>query len=176
MIFIGIGKNYVDKIEDKPVDIGAPTIFTKPENSALLNNQDLVLPTMSDKVEYELELAFRIGKEAKNVAEDKAWDYVDAVTLAIDFTAKDLLATSREKKGPWALAKGFDGATPLSEFQPISNFADRSQINFSLDFNGERLQTGDSRLMITSVPAMIAYVSHLVGKLEGELLMDFKIV
>lgn len=171
MIFIGIGKNYVGSKEELPTEAIIPTIFTKPENSALLNNDTLHLPAISEKVEYELELAFRIGKAGKNVDAASAWDHIDAVTLSIDFTAKDVLATSREKKGPWALAKGFDGATPLSAFQPISQFPDPSHINFSLDLNGERVQTGDSRLMVTTLPQMIAYVTQFITLRPGDVLL-----
>lgn len=203
MIFIGIGKNYVDQLADKPELLPNPTIFTKPEHSALHNNQDFKYPSISEQVEYELELAFRIGLEGKQITKSQAWNHIDAVTLAIDFTAKDVLSTSREKKGPWALAKGFDGATPLSAFQPISNFSDPSHIHFSLSLNGNTVQKGDSRLMIHSVPDIVSYVSQyitlkpgdvlltgtpahgkgfvkqgdrLVGHLQDELIMDFSII
>ncbi|MEQ8556370.1 MAG: fumarylacetoacetate hydrolase family protein [Cyclobacteriaceae bacterium] len=117
-------------------------IFTKPESSVLTGNAPFEIPKAITNVAYEVELAFRVHKKGKLIAKESAMDYVDAVALAIDFTAKDLLNQIRETKGPWAVAKGFDGATPLSGFVPLSEIRDINSINFTLDINGERMQNG----------------------------------
>ncbi|WP_262489640.1 fumarylacetoacetate hydrolase family protein [Jejuia pallidilutea] len=121
----------------------------------------------------------------------------------MDYTAKDVLAKSRENKGPWALAKGFDGASPISSFKPITAFSDLNDINFDLKINGKQKQIGHTALMIYSFAEIIAYVStfmtlnegdliftgtpasgtgliykgdHLQASIEGELLLDFKMI
>lgn len=171
MKIIGIGMNYVNDKADLPVDKGTPIIFTKPESSLLKTNEDLELPAVSNEVWYEIEIAFRIGKACKNVSKDDALSYVDALALANDLTAKDILATSRDKREPWALAKGFDGATPLGEFRPVSEFEDVTNINFSLEINGELKQDGNTSLMIFSLAETIAYVSKFMTLEEGDIIL-----
>lgn len=202
MIIIGIGKNYVNSQEELPNPRPEPVIFTKPETSLLINNQPFEIPAISNQIAYEVELAFRVCKAGKNIKKEEAHGFVDAIAVAIDFTAKDVLNKSRENKGPWALAKGFDGATPISGFKKLDEMTDMANINFALDINGERVQTGNSSLMINPLAEFIEYVSKymtlnpgdilltgtpahgvgnvqsgdkLVASLEGEVLLDFEI-
>ncbi|WP_109830384.1 fumarylacetoacetate hydrolase family protein [Reichenbachiella versicolor] len=203
MKIVGIGKNYVNDLADKPTDKGTPIIFTKPESTLLKTNEGLKLPSISDEVWYEIEIAFRIGEKCKDVNASEAFKYIDALALANDLTAKDVLSASREKKGPWALAKGFDGATPMGEFIPVSNFEDVMNINFSLEINGEEKQNGNTSLMIFTLAEVIEYVSsfmtlepgdviltgtpahgvstlksgdHLIGKIEGKVELETRVL
>lgn len=173
MKIIGIGKNYVNDLSDMPKGEVVPLIFTKPDSSLLENDEDLELPAFSNNVWYEVELAFRIGKVCKNTTEAGALSYVDALALSNDLTAKDVLKQSREpNKGPWALAKGFDGATPISKFLPIADFPDVTNINFKLQVNGEDRQIGNSSLMITSLEKLISYVSGIMTLNPGDILLS----
>ena len=173
MKIIAIGKNYVNDLSELPEGEVIPMIFTKPDSSLLENDEDLELPVFSNDVWYEVELAFRIGKTCKNATVENALSFVDAVALSNDLTAKDVLKKSREpNKGPWALAKGFDGATPISKFLPITQFPDVQNINFSMTVNGVETQKGNSRLMITSVAKMSAYVSGIMTLNPGDVLLS----
>ncbi len=173
MKIVAIGKNYVNDLSELPEGEVIPMIFTKPDSSLLENDEDLELPVFSNDVWYEVELAFRIGKTCKNATVENALSFVDAVALSNDLTAKDVLKKSREpNKGPWALAKGFDGATPISKFLPITQFPDVQNINFSMSVNGVETQKGNSRLMITSVAKMIAYVSGIMTLNPGDVLLS----
>ena len=172
MKIIGIGTNYVSDLSKMPTDVIHPTIFTKPDTSLLEHNADLILPAISNDVWYEIEIAFRIGKTCKDVKAADAINYVDALTLANDLTAKDVLKRSREpKKGPWALAKGFDGATPIAPFIPISDFGDVTDITFSMTVNGEERQKSNTSLMITPLATLIEYVSAYMTLNPGDILL-----
>lgn len=173
MKIIGIGKNYVNDVAEMPEGEVYPMIFTKPDSSLLENNDNFTLPTISQDVWYEIEIAFRIGKKAKDVKAANALEYIDALTLANDLTAIDVLKKSREtNKGPWALAKGFDGATPIADFIPISKFPDINNINFSLCVNGEERQKGNTSLMITSLPQLVECVSAYMTLNPGDILLS----
>lgn len=172
MKIVGIGKNYVNELSELPSEKGMPVIFTKPESSLLPSGETLSLPAISDNVWYEIELAFRIGKTCKDVKKEDAIEYVDGITLANDLTAKDVLSASREGKGPWALAKGFDGATPMADFLPIADFSDISNINFSLEVNGEERQKGHSSLMIYSLGEVIEVVSSFMTLEPGDIILS----
>jgi 2-keto-4-pentenoate hydratase/2-oxohepta-3-ene-1,7-dioic acid hydratase in catechol pathway len=204
MKLIGIGKNYVNnKSEISVIKTGAQTIFLKAESTLVTGNKDIEFPAITNELAYEVELVAKIGKTGKNIDEGDATSYISEIGIGIDFTAKDVLAASRANKGPWALAKGFDGASPINGFMPIANFPDLSNINFSLNINGEEKQVGNTDYMIYNFAEIIAYVSkfmtlnpgdmiftgtpasgvglnvkgdHLQAFIEGELLLDFKLV
>ncbi|MUU77536.1 fumarylacetoacetate hydrolase family protein [Winogradskyella endarachnes] len=204
MKIIGIGKNYVnDNAELSAAKTGSQTIFTKPESTLVTDNKDVVFPKITNQLVYEVELVAKIGKQGKDIALEDANSYISDIAVGIDYTATDVLSASREKKGPWALAKGFDGASPISSFKPVSEFTDLTNINFDLKINGEQKQEGNTSLMIYNFAEIIAYVSsfmtleegdliftgtpaagkgtnvkgdHLQASIEGELLLDFKLV
>jgi fumarylpyruvate hydrolase len=204
MKIIGIGKNYVNHTSEiSAIKTGAQTIFTKPDSSLVTGNKDIPFPKVTHQLAYELELVAKIGKQGKDIALADAESYISEIAVGIDYTAKDVLAASREHKGPWALAKGFDGASPISDFKPVSDFPDLSQINFDLKINGEQKQIGTTSLMIYNFAEIIAYVSsfmtlepgdliftgtpasgtglnvkgdHLQASIEGDLLLDFKLI
>jgi len=204
MKILGIGKNYVNHKDEIPTyKNGKQIIFSKPETSVVLNNKDVVFPECTNELIYEVELVIKIGKTGKNILESEATEYISEIAIGIDYTAKDVLMLYRETKHPWDLAKGFDGAAPMSSFQSISNFKDLNDINFDLKINGEQKQVGNTDMMIYSFSEILAYVSkfmtlepgdliftgtpasgigqifkgdHLQASIEGELLLDFKMV
>ena len=204
MKIIGIGKNYVNDLSEiSTIKTGAQTIFTKPDSSLVTGNKDVDFPKITNQLAYEVEIVAKIGKRGKDITLEDAESYISELAVGIDYTAKDVLSTSRESKGPWALAKGFDGASPISAFKPVSDFSDLNAINFDLKINGEQKQVGTTGLMIYSFKEIIAYVSsfmtleegdiiftgtpasgtglvvkrdHLQASIEGELLLDFKMI
>ncbi|HEY5689224.1 MAG TPA: fumarylacetoacetate hydrolase family protein [Yeosuana sp.] len=204
MKIIGIGKNYVvDKEEIKSSKNGCQLIFLKAESTLVTDNKNIVYPSITNELAYEVELVMKIGKRGKEIALENAASHISEIAVGIDYTAKDVLEHSRTSKGPWALAKGFDGASPVSGYIPVSNFPDLNNINFSLVINGEQKQVGNTSFMIYNFSEIITFVStfmtlevgdliftgtpalgsglnvkgdHLKASIEGELLLDFKIV
>ncbi|WP_405267438.1 fumarylacetoacetate hydrolase family protein [Cellulophaga sp. Ld12] len=171
MKIVAVGKNYVNELSEMPSEKVIPIVFTKPDTTLLENNEDLVLPSFSNDVWFEAELAFRIGKKCKAATAENALVFIDAVTLSNDLTAKDVLASSRETKGPWALAKGFDGATPIAPFYPIADFPNVTDINFSYEVNGVEVQKGNSSHMITNLVDFVVYVSSIMTLNPGDILL-----
>ena len=204
MKIIGIGKNYVsDKSEISAIKTGDQLIFLKAESTLVSNNEDIVFPAVTNELAYEVELVAKIGKKGKDIMLEDATSYISEIAVGIDYTAKDLLSASRANKGPWTLAKGFDGASPVSKFKPVSNFPDLNNINFDLVINGEQKQVGNTHFMIYNFAEIITFVSkfmtlepgdliftgtpalgaglnvkgdHLQAYIEGELLLDFKLI
>lgn len=204
MKIIGIGKNYVnDKSEINALKNGEQLIFVKAESTLVTGNKDIVFPKITNELIYEVELVAKIGKTGNDISESDAASYISDIGIGIDYTAKDVLTASRANKGPWALAKGFDGASPVNGFKTISNFSDINDINFSLNINGKEIQTGNTSDMIYNFVEIIAFVSkymtlepgdliftgtpasgagqnfkgdHLQASIEGELLLDFKLI
>ncbi|TDS15293.1 2-keto-4-pentenoate hydratase/2-oxohepta-3-ene-1,7-dioic acid hydratase in catechol pathway [Maribacter caenipelagi] len=204
MKILGIGKNYVvDKSEIEGLKNDVQLIFTKPDSTLVTDSKDVVFPAITNQLIYEVELVVKIGKTAKNVTVEEADSYISEIGIGIDYTAKDVLTASREKKGPWALAKGFDGASPIAGFKPVVDFPQLDNINFDLVINGEKKQVGNTSYIIYNFAEIISFVStfmtlnpgdmiftgtpaigagetfkgdHLQASIEGELLLDFKMI
>ncbi len=204
MKILGIGKNYVNDVKDiEAVKNGKQVIFSKPMSSLVENNEDVPFPSITENLAYEVELVIKIGKKGKDISEADATSYISEIAVGIDYTAKDVLADYRAIKAPWDLAKGFDGAAPISKFQPIANHKELENINFDLKINGEQKQIGNTALMIYNFQEIIAYISkfmtlepgdiiftgtpaigagqtfkgdHLQASIEGTLLLDFKML
>ncbi|MCH4552780.1 fumarylacetoacetate hydrolase family protein [Aestuariibaculum lutulentum] len=204
MKILAIGKNYVNSVEEiAAVKTGNQIIFSKPESSLVKDNADVVYPSFTNQLNYEVELVIKIGKKGKDIALEDAASYISEIGVGIDYTAKDIFNACRETKGPWDLGKGFDGAAPISGFKPVANFPKLDDINFDLKINGEEKQVGNTSLMIYNFSDIIAFTSkfmtlepgdliftgtpasgtgeikkgdHLQASIEGELLLDFKMI
>ncbi len=204
MKILAIGKNYVSNPDEISANkTGNQIIFSKPESSLVKNNENVAYPSFTNQLNYEAELVIKIGKKGKDISLDDAASYISEIGIGIDFTAKDIFNASRENKGPWDLGKGFDGGAPISSFKPVSNFPKLDDINFNLVINGEEKQVGNTSLMIYNFSDIIAFTSkfmtlepgdliftgtpasgtgeihkgdHIQASIEGELLLDFKMI
>lgn len=137
-----------------------PTIFMKPDTALLKDGKPFFLPDFSSQVEYETELVFRICRLGKNIAPRFASRYYDAVTVGIDFTARDIQNRLRAAGSPWELSKAFDGSAAIGNFIPIAQVESVRSIPFHLTINNELRQQGHSADMIFSIDDIIAYISR----------------
>ena len=171
MKIIAVGRNYSDHAKElnNPVP-QTPVIFMKPDTALLKDNKDFYYPEFSKDVHYEVELVFRICNEGKHVSPKFAHKYVDAIGLGIDFTARDVQAVHKEKGLPWELAKAFDHSAVISPLFPKENFADLKNINFSLQKNGETVQSGNSSDMLFDIDSLIVFVSQYITLRKGDLI------
>ncbi len=170
MKIIGIGRNYVDHIKELNNEMpDDPLIFLKPD-TAISRMRDFYIPDFTQNVHYEVELVIKIKAIGKSIPVQFAHKYYDEIAVGIDLTARDLQDKAKSKGHPWALAKGFDHSAPLSRFLPKSKFQDVNNINFGLDINGERRQTGNSGLMINSFDYLIHYISNFMTLKIGDLI------
>ena len=172
MKIICIGRNYADHIAELRNETpAAPVIFLKPDTALLQRGQPFFYPAFSQDIHHEIELVLRICKNGRHIEEQFADTYFDAIGLGIDFTARDVQNQLKAKGLPWELAKGFDGAAPISPvFKPVAEFADLANINFHLDVNGEIRQTGNSGLMLHPFAQILAFVSQYITLKQGDLI------
>ena len=204
MKIIAIGMNY--QLHCHELHAGEalpqePVIFMKPDSALLKDGKPFFIPDFSEQVDYETELVVRINRLGKNIAERFAHRYYDAVTVGIDFTARDLQRKYRAEGKPWELCKGFDNSAAIGDWIPVERFKDIQQLNFHLDIDGKTVQRGYAGDMLFKIDQIIAYVSrfrtlkigdllftgtpvgvgpvqvnnHLEGYLEDEKVLDFYI-
>lgn len=173
MKIIAVGMNYAEHNKEldgtlyKPEE---PVIFTKPDSALLKDGKPFFIPDFTQQCDYETELVVRICRLGKNIAPRFAHRYYDAVTVGIDFTARDMQRKFRKDGLPWELCKGFDGSAVIGNFIAKEELPAIQEIPFRLDINGETVQQGYSGDMIHSVDDIIAYVSRFFTLKIGDLL------
>ena len=169
MKIICIGRNYAEHAKELGNEIPeSPVIFMKPD-TAVLKGSDFYIPEFSDDVHYELEVVLKISKGGKYILEKNADKHYEEIGLGIDFTARDLQSKLKEKGLPWELAKGFDGSAVLSDFFSKEDF-NLENLNFSLLKNKEKVQDGNTSMMILSAEKIIAFVSQYFTLKVGDLI------
>ena len=121
MKIIAVGMNYAlhNKELGHTHENKEPVIFLKPDSAILKDGKPFFIPDFSNEVHYETEVVVRICRLGKNIAPRFAHRYYDAVTVGIDFTARDLQRKFREAGNPWELCKGFDNSAAIGTFVPL---------------------------------------------------------
>lgn len=172
MKIIAVGMNYARHNEELGHTLvnKEPVIFMKPDSALLKDGKPFFIPDFSNEIHYETELVVRINRLGKNIAPRFASRYYDAVTVGIDFTARDLQRKFREAGNPWELSKGFDNSAAIGTFVPVERFKDIQYLNFHLDIDGKTVQQGCTADMLFKVDDIIAYVSRFVTLKIGDLL------
>ena len=182
MKIFAVGMNYLDhnkSLEGSFFKPEAPVIFTKADSALLKDHKPIFIPDQLGRIEYEAEIVVRICKLGKTISERFAPRYYDAVTVGIDFTARELQQKLRQAGQPWELCKGFDGSAALGEWVSLDKFRDIQALHFHLDINGQTVQEGCTSDMLYKVDELIAYISryftlndHLEGYLEERKVLE----
>lgn len=202
MKIICVGQNYREHIRELGGTIpDEPVIFLKPDTALLLPGKPFFIPEWSEDLQYEAEVIFRICRVGKYIAPKFAHKYYDAVSVGIDFTARDLQRKFKKQGLPWECCKGFDGSAALGGWVPKEELPDPDNLHFELLKNGETVQSGCTADMIFKLDEIIAYASRfftlkigdiiytgtpvgvgsvrpedrLVGKIEGREVLSVKI-
>ena len=147
-----------------------PVIFTKADSSLLKDGKPFFPPDDLGRIDYEGELVVRICRLGKNIPVRFAHRYYDAVTVGVDFTARELQRRLRSEGKPWELCKGFDGAATIGEWVGVEKLRDVQSLRFRLDVNGEVVQEGCSADMLFKIDELIAYISRWFTLKTGDIL------
>jgi 2-keto-4-pentenoate hydratase/2-oxohepta-3-ene-1,7-dioic acid hydratase in catechol pathway len=171
MKIICIGRNYSAHARELGNEVPEePVLFMKPETAVVLHRQPFFIPDFTQDVHYEAEVVVRINRLGKHIEERFAHKYYDAVTLGIDFTARDLQAKLKAKGLPWERAKAFDGSAVVGTFLPKDKFAELNNLNFELHKNGIVVQKGNTCNMLNSIDQIIAFASQYFTLKIGDLI------
>ena len=147
-----------------------PVIFTKADSSLLKDGKPFFVPDDMGRIDYETEIVVRICRLGKAIPARFAHRYYDAVTVGIDFTARDLQKQLREKGRPWEMCKGFDGAAAIGEWVPVDKFRDVQNLMFHLDINGKTVQEGCTSDMLFKIDEIIEYISKYFTLKTGDII------
>lgn len=173
MKIIAVGMNYAQHNRElgHTQENREPVIFLKPDSAILKDGKPFFIPDFSTEVHYEAEVVVRICRLGKHIAPRFAHRYYDAVTVGIDFTARDLQRRFRECGNPWELCKGFDNSAAIGTFLPLEQAGgDVQALDFRLTVDDREVQHGNTRDMLFRVDDIIAYVSRFMTLKIGDLL------
>ena len=172
MKIIAVGKNYAehalefDGTVEKP---SVPMIFMKPDSAIIKNGKHFYVPDFLGCVDFEAEIVVRINKLGKSIPARFAHRYYDAITVGIDFTARDMQRAFIEAGSPWELSKGFDGSAVLGEFRPVEQY-NINDVPFSLTIDDKVVQSASTAQMLFKVDEIIAYISRFCTLKTGDLI------
>lgn len=156
-----IGRNYVAHAHELGNEVPtSPVIFMKPTSALLNKGENMSIPAFTKDLHYEAELVLRVNQVARKVKNANILDYVDAITVGIDFTARDVQNELKAKGLPWEKAKAFDDSAVLGEWVPLTADMLEAPIHFSMTQNGNTVQEGDSSLMIFSIAQIIESITE----------------
>ena len=183
MKIFAVGMNYIQ--HNKELD-GAlykpekPVIFTKADSALLKDHKPFFIPDWSERVDYETELVVRICRLGKSIPERFAHRYYDAVTVGIDFTARDVQQQARQQGLPWDICKGFDGSAVIGDWVDVDKLPGIQALHFHLSIQSadDRLQGRESRIvqegcscdMLYTVDELVSYISRFFTLKTGDLL------
>lgn len=161
-----IGKNYADHIQEMGGDApAAPVIFLKPSTAVVGHGDPIRIPAEAGEVHHEAELAAVIGRPLRNVDADTARAGILGYTCANDVTDR----TAQKDDGQWTRAKGYDSYCPLGPW--IETVLDPSDLRVSAGVNGVLKQDGRTSQMIHDVGAVVAFMSHVMTLLPGDVVL-----
>ena len=161
---------HTEELEGRSWRPSEPVIFLKADSALLNQGKPFFVPDWSERVDYEAELVVHICRLGKGIPQRFAHRYYDAVTVGIDFTARDMQQQARGEGLPWTICKGFDGSAVVGQFVPIPPVTENGGLHFHLDVNGQTVQQGNSADMLYSVDELIAYLSRFFTLRTGDLI------
>jgi 2-keto-4-pentenoate hydratase/2-oxohepta-3-ene-1,7-dioic acid hydratase in catechol pathway len=161
-----VGRNYAEHAKELGNEAPAePLLFLKPPSAVIAHEATILRPALSQRVDFEGELAIVIARDAKNV-EAAGWrDYVLGFTCANDVTARDL----QKKDGQFTRGKGFDTFCPLGPH--VETDLDVSDLRIATRVNGETKQDGRTSQMIFSPGFLVEYVSAIMTLVRGDVIL-----
>jgi 2-keto-4-pentenoate hydratase/2-oxohepta-3-ene-1,7-dioic acid hydratase in catechol pathway len=161
-----VGKNYAAHAAEFGMEVPEePLLFLKPSTAVIGPHDPIQLLPISDRVDYEGELAVVIGALARNVRAEDAYRVILGYTCANDVTLRDLQRTDDQ----WARAKGFDGSCPLGPW--VETVLDPNEVRVWTRLNGDTVQSGETRDMVFGVATLIEYITTFMTLLPGDVLI-----
>ncbi len=170
---LGLGRNYKAHAEEANLDIpDEPIFFEKTVTSMTPHDSDIVYPRQVSRLDHEIELTVVIGKKAKNITADEAFDYIAGYTIGNDISARDMQERDIKISNPWFRSKSFDTFSPIGPYLvPTDAISDVHDLGMILRVNGEVRQRSNTSKMIFRIPEALSYISEHMTLLPGDIIM-----
>ena len=174
---ICLGRNYVDHIKEMNAPFPKePVFFGKTVNTLITDNEPIIYPKIlyndevNKRVDYEVELAFIISKNCKNVSKQNAYDYILGYSIFLDMTARNMQVNDRNIKLPWYRSKNFDTFGPIGpKIISQNEILDPHNLNIELKVNGDIRQSSNTKYLLFKIPDIIEYISQFLTLEAGDI-------
>ena len=147
-----------------------PVIFTKADSALLKDGKPFFVPDFMGRIDYETELVVRVCRLGEGISERFANRYYDAVTVGIDFTARDMQQRLRADGLPWDVCKGFDGSAVVGEWVEKDLLRDIRTLTFRGEVNGHVVQQACAADMIFGIDRLVSYISTFFTLKTGDII------
>ena len=166
--FIGIGLNYSDHAAETGAQPPSePIVFMKATSCVNGPNDDIVIPKNSKKTDWEVEIAFVVGKEAKYITEKEAPNHIFGYCIVNDISEREFQI---EKMGQWIKGKSADTFGPIGPYLVTKDeISDVQKLNLCLELNGQKMQTGNTSKMIFNINFILSYLSNFMSLQAGDI-------
>lgn len=163
-----VGLNYAKHAQESGMPVPEePVLFFKATSAIVGPNDDVIIPKGSTKTDWEVELAFVIGKKASYVDKDSAMDHVAGYILHNDYSEREF---QLERHGQWVKGKSCDTFAPLGPYMATKDeVEDPNNLELWLTVNGETMQTGNTSDLIFDIPTLVSYISQFMTLLPGDI-------
>ncbi|KGX83946.1 fumarylacetoacetate hydrolase family protein [Pontibacillus litoralis] len=166
---ICVGRNYAKHVKELENDIPTnPLLFSKPTHALHSPSGQLALPFHLGAIHHEVEIVVKLATAYNDAL--PLDDIIEAIAIGIDWTARDVQSSLKEKGHPWLISKGFKGSAVLSEFIPFPGENAFKQITFSLMNNGKIVQSGATKDMIFPLRSLLTYIDRQLGTDKGDII------
>jgi len=166
--FVAIGLNYSDHAAEtgaKPPS--EPIVFMKATSCIVGPNDDVIIPKNSKKTDWEIEIAFVVGKEAKYISEKDAPNHIFGYCIVNDISEREFQI---EKMGQWVKGKSADTFGPIGPYLVTTDeIANVQKLNLSLNLNGQETQRGNTNKMIFNINFILSYLSNFMSLQPGDI-------
>ena len=166
--FVAIGLNYSDHAAEtgaKPPS--EPIVFMKATSCIVGPNDDVIIPKNSKKTDWEVEIAFVVGKETKYISEKDAPNHIFGYCIVNDISEREFQI---EKMGQWVKGKSADTFGPIGPYLVTTDeIANVQKLNLSLNLNGQEMQRGNTNKMIFNINFILSYLSNFMSLQQGDI-------
>ncbi len=168
---LAVGRNYAEHSAEMGwAESSPPVLFLKPPTAIVHDGGTVRIPAGSGAVHHEVEMVVVVGRDGREIPEERALEHVLGYAVGLDMTLREEQARAKAKGEPWTLSKGFDTSAPVSTVAPRDEVGDGSGLRLTLDVNGERRQDASTSTMARGVAALVAYASRRITLERGDLL------
>ena len=166
--FVAIGLNYSDHAKETGLKIPTePIVFMKATSSISGPNDNIEMPKDTTKLDWEVELAFVVGKETKNISEKEAPDHILGYCIVNDVSEREWQI---ERLGQWVKGKSGDTFGPTGPYLVTKDeISDINNLNLTLEVNGKKMQSGNTKNMIFNTNFLLSYLSKFMSLQAGDL-------
>ncbi|MCK4779541.1 MAG: fumarylacetoacetate hydrolase family protein [Candidatus Lokiarchaeota archaeon] len=174
---ICLGRNYIDHAKEMKAQVPKnPIFFVKTVNTLVADGDPIIYPKILyndqdyNQVDHEVELAFIISQNCKNIQAEHGYEYVEGYTIFLDITARKMQISDRNINLPWYRSKNFDSFGPIGpRIVNFNEIEDPHNLNIQLKINGEIRQQSNTKHMIFKIPEILEYLSKFITLSLGDI-------